>query len=112
MTIEIEALTTDHTAGELANVRISADAADVAMLPKSVRINKYGNAYIEFRSNGINKGANETGAKRVKALLKAADKNGIGIVFAQPAFIKDELNAPLWGVGMRYITRAELENLI
>ena len=110
--IRIEALTTDFSATHLSHIRIFASAEDIAMLPKSARIGRHGQAYIEFRSNGSNGGTNETGAKRIKAILKAADKHGLGVVFNQPAHIKDALNAPLWGKGMRTVTRAELESLI
>lgn len=109
--IRIEALTEDMTATSLSSVNIYTDAETAALLPKSVRLTR-GHAHIQFRTNGVNGGINETGVKRVKALLKAADKLGIGVVFAQPAYIKDELNAPYWEFGMRNITRAELETLL
>ena len=54
---------------------------------------------------------NETGVKRVKALLKAIDNLGLPVVFVQPAHVRDELNAPLWGTSgsLLYITREGLE---
>jgi hypothetical protein len=110
--IRIEALTSDHTAADLSSVRIAADAADVALLPKMIRFNRWGQTYINFAANGANGGTNETGIKRLRSLLKAADKNGIGVVFSQPAHVRDELNAPLWGLAMRHITRSQLEALI
>lgn len=110
--IRIEALTSEMDGAELASIRIYADVENMASLPKMVRLNKWGHAYIEFRANGSNKGTNETGAKRMRSLLKSADKNGIGVVFAQPAFVRDALNAKYWGMGMRYITRGQLEQLI
>ncbi len=111
--IRIEALTADHAAATLASVHIYVDVEDAALLPKGARINpRTRQADIEFRGNDVNGGTNETGAKRVKSLLKAADRAGIGVVFAQPCSVKDELNAPFWGVGMRYITRDALEALL
>lgn len=110
--IQIEALTTDLNSNSLASIRIHVDIEDVAKLPKMVRLSAQGWAYIQFRTNGVNGGVNETGAKRVRSLLKAADKNGIGIVFAQPAYTLDELNAPTWDLGMGYATRGEVEALI
>jgi hypothetical protein len=37
---------------------------------------------VEFRSNGVNKGVNETGVKRVRAILRWLDAQGIEPEFA------------------------------
>lgn len=111
--IRIEALKALDTQ-TLSSIRISADASDLAQLPKSVRLNAQGHAYIQFRANGSNKGANETGAKRVRSLLRAADKLGLGVVFAQPAVVSDELNIVLWGSqhSLVNIARDQVEGLL
>lgn len=108
--IRIDAMK-DLDTDALANIAISATPEIAAQLPKGVRLNARGSAYIEFRSNGANGGVNETGVKRVKALLKAIDKLGLPVVFTQPAYVKDELNATLWGMpgSLLYITREGLE---
>lgn len=111
--ITIKALTTDSTGTVLASVYVTMDpVTDAPRMPKSVRVNAHGYFGIEFRANGANGGKNEAGAKRIKTMLKAADEHGIGIVFAQKAWVSDALNAPLWGTGMRAVTRTELEALI
>lgn len=108
--IRIDAMR-DLDTDALACIGISASPEIAAQLPKGVRLNARGSAYIEFRSNGCNGGLNETGVKRVKALLKAIDKLGLPVVFAQPAHVRDELNAPFWGMSgsLLYITREGLE---
>lgn len=110
--IHIEAYADNATAANLSHVVIRVDLDDIKALPKSARISVYGQAHINFTANGSNGGANETGAKRVKAILRAANKNGIGVVFDQPANVLDETNAPLWGLGMRQLTLAEVTALI
>src|ERR1044072_411810 len=93
--ISIEAQAT--STGELYSVSITADAATIALMPKSARFTRWGQIMIQFAANGANGGANETGAKRVRALLKAAAKHSIGVVFDQPANVPDALNASLSG---------------
>lgn len=109
--IRINALTGNGGEG-LARVDVTVDPEDIASLPKMVRISRTGRACINFHANGVNGGVNETGAKRVRALLRAADKNGIGVVFDQDAYVLDALNARHWAFGVRPLTRADLETLI
>lgn len=37
--------------------------------------------YADFRKNGVNGGVNEAGIKRVRTLLKAAEKGGIPVMY-------------------------------
>ena len=109
--IQIHAMR-DLTTDTLSYVRISATPESAALLPKGVRLNAHGQAYIEFRTNGVNGGVNETGVKRVRALLKAVDKLGLPLGFEQPAHVQNELNAPLWGMpgSLLPVTREGLES--
>jgi len=104
----------NYDGSQLHTIHISATAEDAARLPKSIRLNRMGQAWITFSGNGANGGTNETGIRRMRSLLKAADKNGIGVAFAQPAHVQNELNSRVaWGPGfLKNITRAEVETLI
>lgn len=41
----------------------------------------YISGYADFRKNGVNGGVNEAGIKRIRTLLKAAEKAGISVMY-------------------------------
>lgn len=104
----------DITTGEFYNAHIWADKEDLAKLPKSIGIKSHGQGWVKFGSDQVNGGVNETGARRMRSLLRNADKHGIGVVFHQQGRVQDELNARHWGMtgSLLPVTRPEMEAML
>ena len=90
-TLQIEANPTSFTVA----IKPTNPTAMLALFPKSAGLKlgtisspdepsrPYISGYASFTANGVNGGVNETGVKRFKAIVKAAQKAGIPIVMDQ-----------------------------